>query len=595
MRPAFLQLALILALGLRLAIPAHGKEAPPAFASNPPASITATAAPSDRRLTGEQLASRFLNQATFGATPEEITALSASLAAKGDAAFSDWIDAQFQKPVSEKDLALPTFRAAFPPDYPKSGYREHTHEGGALRASLMIRDNDHPLRRRVAYALSQIFVVCEEGGLFGSPEGMCDWSDLLFQNAFTDFLTLLKAVTYHPVMASYLSLNGNAKAGYYNPGSRPDENYAREVMQLFTIGLVRLNPDGSYVTDAAGRTIPTYDQTTITEMARVFTGLNYPAGTVEYTTLRDGKRQRLTREGNVRFGACVTKEKKHDTEAKSFLGASLPAGQDTKKDIDDTLQILASHPNTAPFISKALIQRLTTSNPSPAYVKRVAETFAAGQGEMKAVVRAILLDEEARDPRNVNNDQFGKLREPWLRVTQLARAFRAQPAEKQPWFPVYARDLLPKLGQFPFWAPSVFNFYLPSFQPAGAVAERNARIPDNAVPIVAPEFQIMNSNTALLLPNYLMDCLEAQKVSNKPKRPIVLDLNPQANLAQNAGELVANVDILLTSGTMSPGTRQVITEAVEALTPAADPKVRRERAKMAIYLTLVSPDYAIQR
>ena len=232
----------------------------------------------------------------------------------------------------------------------------------------MISDKTNELRRQVAYALSQIFVISDQDNALGDAvEGMSEWYDLLYKDAFSDFSTILHDVTYHPAMAEFLSLDGNAKAGFYNANSRPDENYAREVMQLFSIGLVQLNMDGSTVIDANGHAIPTYTQPEITEVARVFTGLKRPMGDIiTHRKTKDGKETFAYQKRPVSFGHDEIDEKRHDTGSKTFLGQTLPAGQDTAKDIDDTLQILLQHPNAGPFFARGMIQRLVTSNPSPA-------------------------------------------------------------------------------------------------------------------------------------------------------------------------------------------------------------------------------------
>jgi uncharacterized protein (DUF1800 family) len=564
------------------------------------------------QLNNQDLAARFLAQATFGGTPEEIDALARRLQASPKTAFADWIDDQMKRPVTPTDLSLNVFRTAFPPDYPRSGYRHHTNDAAAVRASLMISDDQLELRRKVAYVLSQIFVVSDHNtNLISSPEGMCEFDDILVKDAFGPFLTVLSDVTYDPVMLEYLTLLGSAKAGFYNPGSRPDENYAREVMQLFTIGLVKLNLDGTVVTDAKGRAIPTYDQPTITEVARAFTGLILPtamtealAGPADLKTmdltgidLSGDKKFHLVvvKKGHPRLGRDAIDEKHHDTGAKSFLGATLPAGQTTEQDINQTLAILARHPNTAPFLAKAMIQHLATSNPSPDYVKRVSLAFLNNQGSIGALVKAVLLDPEARNPAEAKSDQFGKLREPWLRYTQLARAFKAERADTAPYVPAVKNYLLARLGEFPFAAPSVFNFYLPTYQSPGVVAQRNRGASDAKTLVVDPEFEIMDSNTAFTLPNLFLDILDEKGGKGAKAQLPTLNLAPQMALADDPKALVDNVDLLLTAGMMSDRTRSIITQAVAELAPVDNDTVRRERAKLAIYLTLLSPDYAVQK
>ncbi len=553
------------------------------------------------QLNNDQLASRFLDQATAGATQVDITSLSAALTAHPNTAFSDWLNAQYAKPANPEDLSLTIMENLIgPKDAPPPAKRPGMYgEARVIRGSLMITDNNNELRRQVAYALSQIFVVSDEGNqLTGANEGMCDWYDLLYRDAFTDFSTILHDVTYHPTMAEFLSLDGNAKAGFYNANSRPDENYAREVMQLFTIGLVQLNPDGTTVVDAQGHSIPTYTQPEITEVARVFTGLKYPMGlSYVHSKNKDGTVGMSYQKRPVRYGRDNIDENRHDTGSKSFLGQTLPAGQNTAKDIDDTLQILCQHPNAGPFFARGMIQRLVTSNPSPAYVKRVAQAFVDGKGDMKTIISAILLDDEARNPAHALQPEYGKLREPWLRVTQLSRGFQAIPdSTTQPYILPSGGRLITFLGQYPLSAPSVFNFYLPNYQSPGIVTERNANATDATTLLVDPEFQIMNSNTALQTPNFLMDLLHSDPGKHRPNSGVwALDLTPQINLAKDPAALVDNINTLLTAGMMSERSKGIITKAIGQLSPDSDPAILKERARMAIYLAMNSPDYAIQK
>jgi len=550
------------------------------------------------QLNNEQLAVRFLDQATAGATPADVASLSAALTAHPDTAFSDWLNAQYALPVNPGDLSYTTVQALKDATIRTQVNQSLYGKAGVLRGSLMISDNTNELRRQIAYALSQIFVISDQDNdLGGAVEGMSQWYDLLYKDAFSDFSTILHDVTYHPAMAEFLSLDGNAKAGFYNANSRPDENYAREVMQLFTIGLVQLNSDGSTVVDAKGHAIPTYSQPEITEVARVFTGLKRPVGdTLAHRKGKDGKEAFMYTKRPVSFGRDVIDEKRHDTGPKTFLGQTLPAGQDTAKDIDDTLQILCQHPNAGPFFARGMIQRLVTSNPSPAYIKRVAQVFVSSKGDMKTVISAILLDDEARNLSHALQPEYGKLREPWLRVTQLSRGFQAQPEPNARYFTPNGKYMINKLGQYPLSAPSVFNFYLPNYQSPGVVTKRNANAIDATNLLVDPEFQILNSNTALLTPNFLMDLLRAEPGKLRPNSGLwTLDLTPQVKLAKDPAALVENVNTLLVGGMMSDRTRTIITRAVGEFTPDNDPEILKERARTAIYLTMNSPDYAVQK
>lgn len=546
-------------------------------------------------LTPEQLASRFLGQATFGARGEEITKLAGAIRRDPGGAYAAWLEAEFQKPLTDADRSLVIFREAFPPDYPNRGYRQRVWEAGAVRAGLMIT-SDCQLRQRIAYSLGQIFVVSIQGDLIGHPEGLCDWQDLLVTHAYGNFRDLLLAVTTHPAMGAYLTSAGNAKADYRAPGARPDENYAREVMQLFTIGLYHLQPDGEFAVKD-GKLIPTYDNDDISELARVFTGMSYPKGNGEGSKKApDGGAMVMIRpNANVRYGSMSFIDKAHDKNAKSFPGgAKLPAGRSAREDIEEVIDRLGRHPSTAPFIARSLIQRLVTSNPSPAYVGAVAEAFRQSDGDLKAVISAILLHPEARDPQLALEQTAGKLREPWLRVTHAARAFQARTSDTGPSLPVFQRKLLPALGQFPLASPSVFNFYLPDYEPPGEITLTNENIPKNKRPVVAPEFQILNAFTAIQTPNYLLASLQNRKPSNKNRSPLAFDLSRQTALANDSKALLENVDTLLTAGMMSNATRHIILKAIESL-PSDTNMARLERARMAVYLTLVSPDYAVQK
>jgi len=549
-------------------------------------------------LKNDQFAARFLDQATAGATPEDIASLTGALTAHPNTAFSDWLNGQYAKPALPGDLSLTIFYALHDGLTAKTSYTHNFADAQTLRGSLMISDKTNELRREVAFALSQIFVISDEDSpLAFHSEGMCDYYDILYKDAFSDFSTILTDVTCHPAMTDYLSSEGNAKAGFYNKNSRPDENYAREVMQLFTIGLLQLNEDGSVVVDAQGHAIPTYTQPEVTEVARIFTGLKYPiAPELVHGKGPDGKPALVIKPQPVQFGRCTIEETRHDTGEKTFLGTTFPAGQDTAKDIGNFLQLLCKHQNTAPFFSKGMIQRLVTSNPSPAYIKRVAEAFKSSNGDMKTVISAILLDDEARNPANAKQETFGKLREPWLRVTGLARGFNAVPSTQQPFYSVAEKQSIRTLGQYPLSAPSVFNFYLPNYQPPGTISERNANATDGTTLLVAPEFQIMNSNTALLTPNYMMDLIHNDGKNSRPNSGVFsLDLTPQIKLASDPAALVDNISTILTGGMMSDRTRGIITAAVGKITPPNDPAVLKERARMAIYLTMASPDYAVQK
>ena len=375
----------------------------------------------DNTLSPDEQASRFLAQATFGPTTKAITELR-----KLGYDYNAWIDREVAKTPS---LAAPLVVAAF---NSRQIERMDPISNRSARTEVMISGDDQ-LRQRVAYALSQIFVISDNvAAISNALEGSSSYYDMLLQGSFGNFRELLLNVTRHPMMGRFLTHYQNRKA---NPetGTRADENYAREVMQLFTIGLYLLNQDGTYQSVIDGRAAETYTNDHITELARVFTGFtdedNNPiaVGTgIGRTEFPRVLKQNYTQPMKMW-------DLQHDTGVKTLLSYPgvrkpvLPANQTGLQDVADAIDNLFEHPNTGPFIARQLIQRLVTSNPSNGYVGRVAGVFAnngSGQrGDMLAVIKAILLDQEARNPAFIVDPEHGKLREPFLRVTHLLRAF----------------------------------------------------------------------------------------------------------------------------------------------------------------------------
>lgn len=529
-------------------------------------------------LTAEQQASRFLAQATFGPTSESI----AELRNLGYD-YRAWIDREAGKPPTRAVDILVAERNA----------GRITTSDRALnrraRTQVMLTAPDQ-LRQRVAYAWSQIMVVSDaESTVQAGGDGSSSYWDMLARNALGSFRTLLLEVTRHPIMGRYLSHYKNRKANSAT-GTRPDENYAREVMQLFSIGLYQLNADGSYVTDASGRPVETYTNDNITEFARVFTGFtdagtsntgtgagrtDFPSATQNYTeTMRMWEGQ-------------------HDTGAKTLLNypgarkASLPAGQSGLQDVSDAIDNLVEHPSTAPFVSRLLIQRLVTSNPTQGYVGRVAAVFVDNgqgvRGDLLAVVKAILLDAEARSVARIADPQHGKLREPFLRVTHVLRAFRFTNSSANP-IPYDLGGFTENtMGQFPLGSPSVFNFYSPDYEPPGPIADAG---------LVGPEFQILNAVFAVTLPNTFNTLIAGANGTGSFR----LNLADPESVAGDTGALLDHLDLLLTHGTMSADTRAAIRRALDGITPAMVPNgssLAQQRARLGLYLTLLSPDYAV--
>ena len=518
---------------------------------------------------------RFLNQATFGATEADAQAVIA-------AGYEAWINQQLARPAS---LELPHVQQAFA-SYPPGADFTRLHED---RIDIWLRHALHApdqLRQRVAFALSEIMVISQLSPLVGYPWGSASYYDTLAQNAFGNFRTLMEDVTLHPAMGVYLSMLGNQKPDALR-NIRPDENYARELMQLFTIGLVELNLDGTVRTNAQGNPIPTYDQQVIEGFAHVYTGWTYagaPSFALAFPTIANQV---------VPMQAYADQ---HDTGPKrvlSYPGAvrtQIPAGQSPQQDLDDALDNVFRHPNVAPFISKQLIQRLVTSNPSPQYVERVARLFendgAGRRGELDAVVKAILLDPEARSATASAN--AGKLGEPVLRLTRIWRAYGAASSSGR----LNVQNIPGFIGQGPLQAPSVFNFFSPFYAPPGEILDQG---------LVAPEMQLATEYLNSLITNYffiLAYCYNTAPVQGCPPVPpefqqdlVIIDTGPERALAADPQALVSRIADRLAGGSMSATLRAQAVAMVQAV-PASETSLR---VAEALYLISTSPELALQR
>lgn len=498
-------------------------------------------------------ASRFLTQATFGPTSEDIDHL-ISLGS-----YEAWIDVQLDKAPT---LLTPGTRAMYQARYLYC--IAHSSDCGQSLAELTTDiqsiqhhfiwwenaiDADDQLRQRVAFALNEIFVVSNRPiALQQSQFAMADYYDTLTRGAFGNFRELLEDVSLHAVMGIYLGHVKNEKADP-DRNIRPDENYAREVMQLFSIGLHKLNLDGTPQLDAEDKPVPAYGQLEVTEFARVFTGWNF-AG-VSWSKGHSGADNTLPMEPFEEY---------HDTDAKVLLnGAPLPAGQTARQDLEAAMDNLFEHPNVGPFIGKLLIQRLVTSNPTPDYVARVASVFNNNgqniRGDLGAVVKRILMDPEARNGHE-NITGFGKLREPLLRITHLLRTFDATKTENARWnwivplgYPVYAIDnqtnFDSRIGQRILRSPSVFNFFQPNYSPPGVVREAK---------LVAPEFQIVTENSNMAMTNILNNII----FRYPDQLWSTLGLDHESSLASNSGALLQHLNIILLSGGMTNELREIL-------------------------------------
>ncbi len=463
------------------------------------------------------------------------------------------------------------------------------------------------LRQRMAFALSEIMVISDSDGLGLSDyqKAVTSYYDVLVKHSLGNYRDLLEEVTLHPAMGDFLSMSRNQKANK-KENIRPDENYAREILQLFSIGVHQLNIDGSENLDSSGEPIPTYDQQTIEAFAKVFTGWNYA----------DLKWNQYA--GNAdKTRPLVAVEKYHDTSSKTLLnGKKSPAGQTAKADLKFALDNIFNHPNVAPFISKLLIQRLVTSNPSPSYVRRVAQIFNNNgkgvRGDLGSVASAILLDQEALAENKPTN--FGKLREPLLRISHLWRAFKMQPTLKeghrwqpektcgQGTYPYYSfwtsmNEFKNKVGQGPLQAKSVFNFFTSDFSPTGDI---------NKAGLTAPEFQIMNENTTVGASN-LMHTLITRFSDNKALTPALLDekgtkqhsqlnISTEASLAKDTNALLEHLNLVLLNGEMSAPLKQIVSEHLNSKGIFhKDKRQGLEKAREAILLISSSPEYLNQK
>lgn len=545
----------------------------------PPATMPAMA---DAPMTAVD-AARFLMQATFGPTQAEID----GLVGRRFSELRNWIGTQIGLPPS---LLLPATRedfnafTALSSDNPQYSYQNR--QAGWWKNARTAPDQ---LRQRMAFALSQIFVVSDvNSSLYNNPLGLANYYDILVRGAFGNFRQVLEEVTLSPVMGVYLSSLRNPRATLDTRTQRftsPDENYAREVMQLFTIGLNRLQPDGTLMLDALGVPIPTYDQRTVTELAKVFTGWGY-ASTATNPSFTGAAANWI--EPMLLYPAF------HDNTEKVMMdGVVIPANQGGAKDLKDALDALFNHPNTGPFIARQLIQRLVTSNPSPRYVYRVAQVFAnnglGGRGDLGAVAQAILNDYEARSPAVAAGASFGKLREPLLRATALLRVFNGGANNGRFAFFV-GQTNESQLGQTALHAPTVFNFFEPDYVLPGALTSAG---------LVAPEYQILTDTTAIAQPNQLWSWIYANRSQGATLNPgdgtigFVFESNFLA-LARTPAALVDYTNLMLAGGGLPKTVTDRIVAGIAAM-PNNTAATDLERVRSAIYLTVSVPQGAIQK
>ncbi|OYY67406.1 DUF1800 family protein [Sphingomonas sp. 28-63-12] len=550
-RPPAASLALTTALVPMVALAAcsGGGSTTPGTTPTPTPTPTATSA----SISAVQ-ASRFLAQASFGATKADI-ALVQSMG------FDGWITEQITRPRTQHwDWLVSNGYSAASFINSQSGY-----DNSIWR---QIISEPGQLRQRVGMALAELMVVGIDGiQLQWKAFAGAAYLDVLLDNAFGNFRTLLDKVTTNAGMASYLTFLNNRRANT-TTGALPDENYARELMQLFTIGLYRLNMDGT-LQMSGGQPIETYTQNDVSQLARVFTGLVLDSSD-------NSTPDRLRRPLVVNAGI-------HETGASSFLGASVPAGTTGIAAVGIALDTIFAHPNVPPFVSKQLIQRLVTSNPSAAYVGRVAAVFADNgsgtRGDLRAVIRAILLDSEARSDATLTPASSGKLREPVIRFTNWARATGATSTGGL-WPIGDTSSSSTRLAESFGRSSSVFNFFRPGYAPPNT--------PIATAGLVGPEFQITNELSVVAYVNYMQGAIQ------NGVGDVRADYTDLLALASDSAALVNEVNLVLAAGQLSAATVAAIRSAVDSIATTATSGAAN-RVYTAILLTLASPDYITQK
>lgn len=522
-------------------------------------------------------ASRFLMQATFGPVPEDIAAVRSM-------GYEAWIDQQVGKPPTYLQPYIRWIKAdgagaRSDKTYNFNEMDRYVHGNNVTtpfaRAAIAGEDQ---LRQRMAFALSQILVVSRrDAQLEEKPEGMAHYYDILVRHALGNYRDLLLDITFNPSMGWYLSHVGNQKGDPSVP-RYPDENYAREVMQLFTIGLWELNPDGTRKLDGNGDPIPTYGNDEITEMARVFTGLYFDA---PYGWGGGGWADEHYTKPMVMF------PQHHDFGTKRLLnGFVLPESEESVenglRDVRGAIDSLFRHPNTPPFVCKQLIQFLVTDNPSPEYVRRVQDVFvndgAGVRGNLTAVAKAILLDAEAR--QLPVSPGYGKAREPVVRTMHLGRLFKL--AQAHPGFVWWnwQENFYGASVQEPMNSPSVFNFYTPSYQAPGEIRDSG---------LVSPALQIVNTYSAVSFPNLLLEYMN-DGFRSAWNWWYPLDFGGTLPLASSPDALVDHVDLLVCAGNMTARTRSILLSKLADTTLTA-----HDRVALAVWLAMTCPEGAVQR
>ena len=578
---------------------------------------------------------RFLNQATFGATPRDYEQLRSLIDQDGAnrlQVYELWIDQQISAPrTSMQDLDNHTYSVFS--EYSQSSLKRESFWPIALYA------NDQ-LRQRMTFALSEILVISTENSMIRNrPQGLGSYWDTLANESFGSYKALLKDVTLHPMMGVYLSHLINSKANE-DAGTFPDENYAREVMQLFTFGLVHRNKDGSVVLGDDNLPLATYDNETIRNLARVFTGLglSYAADSTGNSVYENTNFNRSYCGPNGSLHYCWTQPMKffpsyHDFEEKLLFVDNgdqiiIPGSADTGVDqavneLEMVIEALVEHNTTAPFIARRLIQRFVTSNPSNAYIEKVSSAFGQ-DGDLKQAIKAILLDPEARSPSVVSSSSFGKFKEPILQLTAVFRLFNASSkialGEGDADLGLIETDYVNadhfasnatfikignvggEIGQEAQAAPSVFNFFSPDYSPSGKLASEGLVAPELTLITESQIYSMFNQYDQLLhngFVNFRRNPFSSEEARVRIDTTGLEDLweTTPGDTQEKATALVDYVDFYLNSGklkrTSNSGTRSELIEQVESASCVSEPICDRD--KLLIYGAALAPEFQIQQ
>jgi uncharacterized protein (DUF1800 family) len=537
-------------------------------------------------------AARFLLQGQLSASDADISSVRGGT-------FADYLQQQYVKPMGQTGWDWLEMRGYGVSD--KNRYFFTDYPADFMIWNQLFTSQDS-MRKRIALALSEFFVVSLQSAEFDwRSHAFAQYWDLLVQNVFGNYRTLLEDVTLNPAMGYYLNTKGNQKED--GKGRLPDENYGREVMQLFSIGLFQLNVDGTEKVGSDGKKLESYTQDDVTNIARAFTGYEFDNadGKQSVTGINDdGTTFKRDSRDSVRRRMLLD-SKKHSVMASNFLGANIPAGAKGEDALKIALDTLFNHPNVGPFFGKQMIQRLVTSNPSPAYIARVASAFnnngAGIRGDLKAVWTAIFLDDEARNPQNTANPNFGKLREPMLRFVQWGRSFGLT-SEGNSWKMFNTSDAAGQLGQSPLRSPSVFNFFRPGFVPPSTALA--------ATMTPAPEFQLVNETTVGGYLNFMQDKIRSGIYTGNPAVPnltsgenytptIIAKYIKELSIVGDAAALVNRLNLILCAGQLSATTQKTIVDALNGtpITSTSNDNQKLDRVSAAVLLVMACPEYLV--